>query len=94
MISIEEIVMLLAFPGILNWQHRLWLLIQEFIANRNKVTEEELNLKHEDKKFEKEDDYMFDSRNYYVKGVTHNIVGTQQLSVAISKMQGLTNRFV
>lgn len=41
--------------------------------------------------FRKHDDYMFDSRNYYVKGATFNYCSSQQISVAISKMQGLTN---
>lgn len=31
-----------------------------------------------------------DARNFYVKGVTFNIHTTQLISVAISKMQGLT----
>lgn len=34
---------------------------------------------------------MFDSRNYYVKGATFNYLTSQQISVGISKMQGLTN---
>lgn len=38
------------------------------------------------------DAYMFDSRNYFLKNVTYNIVKSQQLSIAISRMQGLTNR--
>lgn len=38
-----------------------------------------------------EDYKMFDARNYYVKGSTFHYKHTHQLSVAISKMQGLTN---
>lgn len=37
---------------------------------------------------------MFDSRNYFLKTVTFNIIKTQQLSIAISRMQGLTNRYI
>lgn len=44
-----------------------------------------------EEQFQTHDDYMNDSRNYYVKGVTFNYVVSQQLSVAISKLQGLTN---
>ncbi|XP_051155455.1 leucine--tRNA ligase, mitochondrial isoform X2 [Leptopilina boulardi] len=79
------------FPGILNWQKRLWLLVKDFIKLRSTLTEKELKTKPEGKQFEDDDYYMFDSRNYYIKGVTFNITGSQQLSVAISKMQGLTN---
>lgn len=86
--------MFTAFPGILNWQKRLWLLVKDFRKLRIDLTEEELKTNLEDKQFEDDDYYMFDSRNYYIKGVTFNITGSQQLSVAISKMQGLTNRFV
>lgn len=41
--------------------------------------------------FQANEDYMFDSRNYYVKGATFNYCDSQQISVAISKLQGLTN---
>lgn len=79
------------FPGILNWQKRLWLMVKDFIKLRKELTEEALRTKPESEKFKKEDEYMFDSRNYYIKGVTFNIVTSQQISVAMSKMQGLTN---
>lgn len=41
--------------------------------------------------FKEHEAKMFDSRNYYLKGVTFNYTTSFQLSVAISKMQGLTN---
>lgn len=41
--------------------------------------------------FKEHEAKMFDSRNYYLKGVTFNYTSSFQLSVAISKMQGLTN---
>lgn len=74
------------FPGILNWQHRLWLTIQDFIKHRKTVPKS-----IPDEKFKSEDDYMFDSRNFYIKGATFNYCQSQQMSVAVSKMQGLTN---
>lgn len=77
---------LIAFPGIINWQKRLWLTVQEFIKYRK---EKQKDISHEE--FHKHDDYMFDSRNYYVKGATFNYCTSQQISVGISKMQGLTN---
>lgn len=45
-------------------------------------SEEEFRL-HEEK--------LFDSRNFYIKGATFNYYTSQQMSVAVSKMQGLTN---
>lgn len=53
---------------------------------------EEFESKPIDPEYAKDDAYMFDSRNYFLKNVTFNIVESQQLSVAISRMQGLTNR--
>lgn len=41
--------------------------------------------------FKENEVQLFDSRNYYLKGVTFNYTTSFQLSVAISKMQGLTN---
>lgn len=52
----------------------------------------ELESKPIDPEYTKHDAYMFDSRNYFLKNVTFNIVDSQQLSVAISRLQGLTNR--
>ncbi|XP_037939250.1 probable leucine--tRNA ligase, mitochondrial [Teleopsis dalmanni] len=77
------------FPGILNWQKRLWLTVNEFYAERTAPDNQTIDIN--DKKFLEEDDKMFDSRNFYIKGATFNYRYAHQLSVAISKMQGLTN---
>nr|XP_023020582.1 probable leucine--tRNA ligase, mitochondrial [Leptinotarsa decemlineata] len=74
------------FPGILNWQRRLWLTIREFLAHRTS-----LPAMLPEGQFKPHDEYMFDSRNFYIKGVTFNYLVSQQLSVAVSKQQGLTN---
>ncbi|KAJ8925000.1 hypothetical protein NQ315_001165 [Exocentrus adspersus] len=74
------------FPGILTWQKRLWLTIRDFLKHRNALPQ----MIPEDQ-FRSHDDYMFDSRNYYVKGASFNYLISQQLSVAVSKQQGLTN---
>ncbi|XP_076391228.1 leucyl-tRNA synthetase, mitochondrial isoform X3 [Megachile rotundata] len=79
-------------PGIINWQNRLWKTVKTFIDYRNNVTMEELGEIPTNSKFIDDDAYMFDSRNYFLKAVTFNIIYSQQLSVAISRMQGLTNR--
>ncbi|KAL5291954.1 lars-2 family protein [Megaselia abdita] len=77
------------FPGILNWQKRIWLTLNEFYDLRNSEDLETIN--KEDKKFIEEDEKLFDARNYYIAGATFNYRHSHQLSVAISKMQGLTN---
>lgn len=74
------------FPGILNWQKRLWLTIRDFLKNRHNLPP-----KIPDDQFKTHDDYMFDSRNYYAVGTSYNYLITQQISVALSKQQGLTN---
>lgn len=32
---------------------------------------------------------LFDARNYYLKGITHNYAEANQISVVVSRMQGL-----
>ncbi|XP_058807597.1 probable leucine--tRNA ligase, mitochondrial isoform X2 [Phymastichus coffea] len=66
------------FPGILNWQKRLWQMLRDFISARQSLTPADLETRPKDVKFIKEDDNMFDSRNYYVHGVTFNIISSQQ----------------
>lgn len=80
-------------PGILNWQNRLWKVVKTFTNYRNGVSLNNFKVKPTDPKFINDDAYMFDSRNYFLKIVTFNIIKTQQLSIAISRMQGLTNSF-
>ncbi|XP_039275839.1 probable leucine--tRNA ligase, mitochondrial [Nilaparvata lugens] len=73
------------FPGVLKWQHRLWLTVRQFQAARN-IRDE---LQKSDT-FDEQDAFIWDSRNFYLKGATFCYSYTHQLSVAISKMQGLT----
>lgn len=75
-----------AFPGVLNWQKRLWLTVKDFLKHRNNLPPQ-----IPEDKFRSQEDYMFDSRNYYVKGTSFNYLISQQLSIAVSKQQGLTN---
>ncbi|EDW58267.1 leucine--tRNA ligase, mitochondrial [Drosophila virilis] len=77
------------FPGILNWQKRLWLTVEEFRAAREAPSTDLVDTGSE--AFLAEDAKLFDARNFYVKGATFNYRHAHQLSVAISKMQGLTN---
>lgn len=92
MISVLNILPSIAFPGILNWQKRLWLTLSDFYAARTAVGDAALeSVDTKGETFQAEDDKLFDARNFYVKGATFNYRHTHQLSVAVSKMQGLTN---
>lgn len=80
---------MLAFPGILNWQNRLWLTIREFrsIRKDNNILRDTIN----SSQFQKEEIKLNNDRNYFVKKTSSNFRKSYQLSVAISKLQGLTN---
>lgn len=72
--------------------NRLWTIVRQFRSERDNMSLEELKSEPTDPKFAEQNAYMFDSRNYFLKKVTFNIVESQQFSIAISRMQGLTNR--
>ncbi|KAM8710265.1 hypothetical protein ACLKA7_016972 [Drosophila subpalustris] len=77
------------FPGVLNWQKRLWLTLEDFQAAREESSMDVVDTGSDE--FLLEDAKLFDARNFYIKGTTFNYRHAHQLSVAISKMQGLTN---
>lgn len=77
-----------AFPGILNWQKRLWLTLSDFYQLRSEVGDSRVA---DTVDFLDYDSKLFDARNYFLKEATFNFKFSHQLSVAISKMQGLTN---
>ena len=72
----------------------MWKTVRTFLQFRNSLSLEELQAEPTDPEFVKDHDYMFDSRNYFLKTVTFNVTKSQQLSVAISRMQGLSNRYI
>lgn len=74
------------FPGILLWQNRIWMTVNEFLKLRQENTPVQ-----DLKALEDEELRLLDARNFYIAGTTFNYRHTHQLSVAISKMQGLTN---
>jgi len=74
------------FPGILNWQRRLWITIHDFLQQREKASE---HVKSET--FDEQESKLNDAANYFAGGTTFNYKYTHQLSVAVSRMQGLTN---
>ncbi|OAD55694.1 putative leucine--tRNA ligase, mitochondrial, partial [Eufriesea mexicana] len=78
-------------PGIQNWENRIWKTVRSFIEYRNNVTSEEFQAQPSHPDFAKHDAYLFDSRNYFLKSVNNYLLEDQQLSMAISRLQGLTN---
>lgn len=78
-------IALAAFPGILNWQKRIWLTIHELLDEREKADSES------GADFEEQERILWDARNYYLSGATFHFKYTQHISAAISNMQGLTN---
>ncbi|KAG8260114.1 leucyl-tRNA aminoacylation [Homalodisca vitripennis] len=73
------------FPGVLNWQHKLWLTVQEFRKARSEA--ETLQIPADIAAAEAS---LRDSRNYYLRGITMSYQVTHQFNRVISKMQGLT----
>lgn len=78
-----------ALPGVLNWQHRLWITIRDFINHRNNAD----ILKQNDlsKEMKDLDMKIWNSRNYFNATATYHFQYTQKLSVGISRLQSLTN---
>lgn len=74
------------FPGVINWQKRIWLTIHDFLQAREKA-----GTFAKTKAFDEHENELLDSVNFFVSGATFNYRYSHQLSVAISKMQGLTN---
>ncbi|CAL4066416.1 unnamed protein product, partial [Meganyctiphanes norvegica] len=76
------------FPGIVNWQNRMWLTVSEFIDVRNSgSTSKTISPVEWDQHVAE----LVEKRNFYVRGATYNIEKALQLSTAISYMQGLTS---
>lgn len=74
------------FPGVLNWQRRLWMTVADFVKKRyhvKQVTKSE--------NFDEQEEKLLDAVNFFTSHVTFNYKYTHQLSVAISKMQALTS---
>ncbi|KAL7034768.1 hypothetical protein ACKWTF_008091 [Chironomus riparius] len=74
------------FPGIIKWQKRLWMTLHDFHIHRQKVNEISIS-----KEFDEHEEKLLDSANYFTSTATFNFKISHQLSIAISRLQGLTN---
>lgn len=81
-------LILSAFPGILNWQHRIWLCLSEFnkIRNDDTITKPEEN----NTNYENEDLSLFEIRNFCVSK-TERAYSDAHFSSAVKKCQELTD---
>lgn len=79
-----------AFPGVLNWQNRIWMTMREFLKYRcdPSMIESKALSNEEYRTIERK---LWESRNYFIATTTYHFKHTQKLSVGISRMQGLTN---
>lgn len=76
---------LAVFPGVLNWQRKLWLTVQEFRAARLAVDtlESPPDLQEVEEK-------MRDSRNTNLRAISISYRVTHQFNQVVARMQGLT----
>uniref|UniRef100_A0A2A4JI67 leucine--tRNA ligase n=1 Tax=Heliothis virescens TaxID=7102 RepID=A0A2A4JI67_HELVI len=75
-------------PGVLNWQHRLWITMREFLKYRNNMPCQNILTPEEFNKYEYK---IWDSRNYLIATTTYHFKYTQKISVGISRLQSLTS---
>ena len=80
-----------SFRNILMWQSKLWDAVKKFNDVRSKSATKDPSKDERSEEFKKLDLYLYDSRNFYVKKITSLLEKTFSVSVAIAKMQGLTN---
>lgn len=78
----------LAFPGILNWQHRIWLCLNEFnkARNDNSIVKPDTN----STEYENEDSRLFELRNSCVSKTDYSY-SNAHFSAAIKECQELTD---
>ncbi|CAG4978926.1 unnamed protein product [Parnassius apollo] len=77
-------------PGVLNWQHRLWITMRDFIEHRNNADlTRNKNVSNAD--IQNYDTKIWGLRNYLIATTTYHFKYSQKLSVGISRLQSLTN---
>lgn len=78
-----------ALPGVVNWQHRLWLTMREFLRHRSNDSLQINKLSADI--FKKYEQKLWDSKNYFTATATYHFKHTHKLSVGISRLQALTS---
>ena len=68
----------------------MWGTVRDFLHQK-----EDPNIHiHDDHDWKNMEDLLFDKRNYYLKEIIHNYEKTHQISVAVSRLQGLFNQLL
>lgn len=78
-----------ALPGVVNWQHRLWLTMREFLTHRSNESLQTNKLSADI--FNKYEQKLWDSKNYFIATASYHFKHTHKLSVGISRLQALTS---
>lgn len=94
MFTLSDTVMLsflliAALPGVVNWQHRLWLTMREFLTHRNNDSLRSKKLSADI--INKYEHQLWDSKNYFIATASYHFKHTHKLSVGISRLQALTS---
>ncbi|XP_023939473.1 probable leucine--tRNA ligase, mitochondrial [Bicyclus anynana] len=77
-------------PGVLNFQHRLWITIREFLMHKSNGNLSNIKVLPE-KEFKDYENKLWNSRNYFIATATYHFKYTHKLSVGISRLQSLTS---
>lgn len=76
-----------AFPGILKWQHRIWLCLTEF----NQMRQDKSILSSQNDEYTVAEKCLFESGNRFICLATHNFK-CSHFSVAIKNLQELATQ--
>jgi len=75
------------FPAYLKFQAKLWQTIREFTYYKEKTE----YVIEDDDDWKQCEDSIFDKRNYYLRQIIHNYEKTYQISIVVSRLQGVIN---
>ncbi|XP_037084686.1 probable leucine--tRNA ligase, mitochondrial, partial [Pollicipes pollicipes] len=79
-----------SFPPLLAWQRRLWMTVGDLLRLRSAPAPPAGSGAGDEVELTRLEAEMRETRNYFVRTVTLNFQETHQLSVAITRLQGLT----
>ena len=86
LLTLRKIISFADLMGFLRFQDKLWLTVQDFVSVKEAI---DMKVRDRDDEWQKIENEILDARNYYLKGITHSYADYHQISVVISKLQGL-----
>lgn len=81
-----------AFPGVLNWQKKLWNFVSELKKIRETIDKSKDNEVISSQEFKNSERSLWQTRNFLISDITFNFNYSNQLSVGITRMLTLTSR--